>query len=81
MMDRLEEMNRKMQEDPRYIIELLANDEGKVKVYFSPSAFRKYLDGGPVKGSTESFAPDDVIAYVPMEIIDEISHGGTIVHL
>lgn len=77
----MEEYQQKVKENPRYAIDFLADDEGNVRIFFTPEGYRDYVEGKEVTGSTERFESNDIIHRVPKERIDKITHGGTIAHI
>jgi len=70
---------KKCKEDPRHNIKSMADPHGHVRVYFGYIELTKYNRGKAAKGSTERFVNTDFVVLIPMERIESITNGNTIV--
>jgi len=77
----LDEYKRKCKENSRYPIELLADENGNVTLFFDVEDFQLYQDGKMVTASTERFLQDDIVHSVPKDRIERLSDGNTLAHL
>jgi hypothetical protein len=76
----VENYKRKCKENPRHNIEFLADEGGHVRVYLDFTELWKYNRGSAAFGSTERFDRGDFVVLVPVERIEKITDGNTIVH-
>jgi len=76
----MENYKRKCKKNPRHNIEFLADKSGYVRVYFDYINLTKYNRGQETRGSTERFDKGDFVVLVPVERIEKITDGNTIVH-
>ena len=76
----VDEYKQKLKENPRHNIEFLADKSGHVRVYFDYINLTRYNRGQKTQGSTERFANSDFVVLVPVERIEKITDGNTVVH-
>jgi hypothetical protein len=77
----IEDFKENMKKNPRYNIERLADEKGKVKVFLPRESYMDWYTGKPLKGSTERFFDDDYIVRIHKDRIIKIDNGNTIVHI
>lgn len=76
----IEEYNRKCKENPRHPIELMADEDGFLRLFFAVDTFHPYLRGEAVIASTERILPTDLVHRVHKDRIEKLTDGGTLAH-
>lgn len=78
----IQEDKEKMKLNPRHNIDMLADENGQIRVYFhSINDYNCYKFGGNCIGSTERFFDTDLDEMVPKDRIEKITSGDTLVHI
>lgn len=76
----IEEFNRKCKENLRYPIELMADEDGYLRLFFAVDTFHPYLRGEAVIASTERILPTDLVHRVHKDRVEKLTDGGTLAH-
>lgn len=78
----MEERKEKLKTNPRYDIDVMADEKGEIRIYFSSVyEMNKYLNGEATVGSTERFFDADPFLSIPKERIEKLTDGRTIAHI
>ena len=77
----VEDNEKEIRQNRRYLLEKLADEDGNVKVYFSPMDHELYYKGDKLAAALGKLLPDDIEELVPLKRLGNTFSNHFLVHV